>query len=88
VPVDLAAVAELAVLVGGALLDLDLGLIELNPVLAGPGGAAAVDAVARARSGCSASVEQLLDARGGGQPGFDCAVDETGPAVRQVRAGQ
>jgi acyl-CoA synthetase (NDP forming) len=88
VPADLAAVAELAVLVGRALLELDLGLIELNPVLAGPGGALAVDAVARARSGCSASVEHLLDARAGGQPGFDRAVDETGPAVRQVRAGQ
>jgi acetyl-CoA synthetase len=87
-PVDLAAVAELAVRVGQALLDLDLGLIELNPVLAGPGGAMAVDAVARARSERAVSVEQLLDAGGGGQPGFDCAVDEAGPAVGDVRSGQ
>ena len=88
VPVDLAAVAELAAEIGRVLLDLDLELIELNPVLAGPGGAVAVDAVARARSVRAPSVEQLLDAGAGGQPGLDGAVDEAGPAVGQVRAGQ
>ena len=49
-PVDLAAVASLAARVGDVLLEHDLQLLELNPVLAGPGGAVAVDAVARTTS--------------------------------------
>jgi succinyl-CoA synthetase beta subunit len=46
-PVDLAAVAELAVAAGRALLDLDLALVELNPVICRSDGAIAVDAVVR-----------------------------------------
>jgi acetyl-CoA synthetase len=50
-PVDLAAVADLAVRVGQLLLDEDLMLVELNPVFARPAGhapsAVAVDAVIR-----------------------------------------
>jgi acyl-CoA synthetase (NDP forming) len=49
-PVDLGAVADLAVAVGQALFDHDLELIELNPVFAGPDGVTAVDAVARRRA--------------------------------------
>jgi acetate---CoA ligase (ADP-forming) len=47
VPVDLAAVADLAAGVGRLLLDRDLELIELNPVLVHAGGPIAVDAVAQ-----------------------------------------
>jgi hypothetical protein len=46
-PVDLAAVAALAAGCGDLLLAEGLTLLELNPVIAGPGGAVAVDAVAR-----------------------------------------
>ncbi len=49
-PVDLAALASLAARVGDVLLEHDLQLLELNPVLAGPDGAVAVDAVARTTS--------------------------------------
>jgi acetate---CoA ligase (ADP-forming) len=48
-PVDLAAVARLAERVGEVLIEESLDLIELNPVFAGPGGAVAVDAIARRR---------------------------------------
>ena len=48
-PVDLAAVARMAERVGQLLLDESLELLELNPVLAGPAGAVAVDATARRR---------------------------------------
>ena len=50
-PVDLAAVARMAQRVGEILLEESLELLELNPVLAGPAGAAAVDATARRRTG-------------------------------------
>ena len=46
-PVDLVAVADMAVRVGEALFEHDLELIELNPVFAGTTGAVAVDAIAR-----------------------------------------
>jgi succinyl-CoA synthetase beta subunit len=45
--IDLRALATLAARVGDVLLEHDLQLLELNPVLAGPRGAVAVDAVAR-----------------------------------------
>jgi acetate---CoA ligase (ADP-forming) len=48
-PVNLAAVAVMAQRIGELLLEAPLELIELNPVLAGPGGAIAVDATARRR---------------------------------------
>jgi acetyl-CoA synthetase len=48
-PVDLSAVARLAQRVGDLLLAESLDLLELNPVLAGPSGAVAVDATARRR---------------------------------------
>jgi acetyl-CoA synthetase len=44
---DLGAVAALAAAAGELLLAEDLSLLELNPVLAGPAGAIAVDALAR-----------------------------------------
>ena len=47
VPVDLAALSALAAAAGDVLLAEDLALLELNPVIAGPGGAVAVDALAR-----------------------------------------
>ncbi|MCI0687422.1 MAG: acetate--CoA ligase family protein [Sporichthyaceae bacterium] len=46
-PVDLGAVARLAASVGALLLDQGLDLIELNPVIARPDGAVAVDALIR-----------------------------------------
>ena len=46
-PVDLAALATLAAAAGDVLLAEPLTLLELNPVIAGPAGAVAVDAVAR-----------------------------------------
>ncbi len=49
VPVDLAAVSRLAQRVGELLLEESLELLELNPVLARPDGAMAVDATARRR---------------------------------------
>jgi len=84
--VDLGAVVALALAAGRALLELDLELVELNPVIAGPAGAVAVDAVVRLRA--HSGGEQPLEARGGGDAGLDRAVDEPGPAVREVRAGQ
>ncbi len=45
--VDLAAVCALAAAAGDLLLDERLELLELNPVIASPSGAVAVDAVAR-----------------------------------------
>jgi len=45
-PVDLAAVCTAAARAGDALLDAGLDLLELNPLIAGPGGCVAVDAVA------------------------------------------
>src|SRR5205085_1647629 len=48
--VDLAAVARMAQRVGELLLEESLELLELNPVLAGPAGAVAVDATARRRA--------------------------------------
>ncbi len=41
------ALAELARRTGDLLIDRGLALVELNPVIAGPGGAVAVDALAR-----------------------------------------
>ena len=46
-PVDLAALAALAARAGDVLLAEGLTLLELNPVIARPEGAIAVDAVAR-----------------------------------------
>jgi hypothetical protein len=46
-PVDVAAVARLAERVGEVLVEESLELIELNPVVVGPSGAVAVDAVVR-----------------------------------------
>ena len=46
-PVDLTALARLAAAAGDVLLAEPLTLLELNPVIAGPAGAVAVDAVAR-----------------------------------------
>jgi hypothetical protein len=46
-PVDVAAVARLAERVGEVLVEESLELIELNPVVVGPDGAVAVDAVVR-----------------------------------------
>ncbi|MET0819232.1 MAG: acetate--CoA ligase family protein, partial [Solirubrobacteraceae bacterium] len=46
-PVDLEALARLAAAAGDLLLAEGLVLLELNPVIAGPDGAVAVDAVAR-----------------------------------------
>jgi acetate---CoA ligase (ADP-forming) len=43
--VDVTAVSRLAASVGALLLAEDLDLIELNPVIAGPAGAIAVDAL-------------------------------------------
>jgi acetyl-CoA synthetase len=48
-PVDLTAVARTAQRVGELLHEESLELLELNPVLAGPAGAVAVDATARRR---------------------------------------
>jgi acetyl-CoA synthetase len=48
-PVDLSAVARMAQRVGQLLREESLELLELNPVLAGPHGAVAVDATARRR---------------------------------------
>jgi acetyl-CoA synthetase len=48
-PIDFAAVARIAAQVAGLLLDRDLDLIELNPVVASDQGAVTVDAVARER---------------------------------------
>jgi acetate---CoA ligase (ADP-forming) len=49
-PVDVAAAAALAARVGALLLEQDLELIELNPVLVNARGAVAVDALIRAGS--------------------------------------
>ena len=46
-PVDLAAVAALASAVGALVLDHELQLVELNPVVAHPDGSLVVDAIAR-----------------------------------------
>jgi acyl-CoA synthetase (NDP forming) len=46
-PVDLDAVSRLAAAAGDLLVAEGLVLLELNPVIAGPGGAVAADAVAR-----------------------------------------
>jgi hypothetical protein len=46
-PVDLPALARLAAAAGDLLLAEDLALLELNPVIASPTGAVAVDALAR-----------------------------------------
>src|SRR5262245_22491025 len=46
-PVDVGAVSRLAASVGTLLLDENLDLIELNPVIAGPDAATAVDALIR-----------------------------------------
>lgn len=54
-PVDLAAVARMAQRVGELLHEKALELLELNPVLAGPAGAVAVDAAARRRVAAAAA---------------------------------
>jgi hypothetical protein len=46
-PIDLSALASLAARAGTVLLERGLALLELNPVIAGPDGAVAVDALAR-----------------------------------------
>ncbi len=46
-PVDVTAVAEAASRAGEVLLDSGLSLLELNPLIAGPEGCVAVDALAR-----------------------------------------
>jgi acetate---CoA ligase (ADP-forming) len=56
VPVDLSAVARMAQRVGELLVEESLELLELNPVLAGPAGAVAVDATARRRIAVAAPV--------------------------------
>ena len=91
--VDLGALVAVALAAGRALLELDLELVELNPVIAGPAGAVAVDAVVRLRARSEGlaktfSGEEPLEAGGGGDAGLDRAVDEAGPAVREVRAGE
>jgi acetyl-CoA synthetase/acetyltransferase len=55
-PLDLAAVARIAARVGEILLEESLDLLELNPVLAGPAGAVAVDATARRRAAVPAPI--------------------------------
>jgi acetyl-CoA synthetase len=55
-PVDVPAVARLAQRVGEILLEESLDLLELNPVLAGPAGAVAVDATARLRTKVATAV--------------------------------
>jgi acetate---CoA ligase (ADP-forming) len=55
-PLDLAAVARLAERVGQILLEESLDLLELNPVLADPAGAVAVDATARRRASVPAPI--------------------------------
>jgi acetyl-CoA synthetase/acetyltransferase len=55
--VDVPAVARLAQRVGEILLEESLDLLELNPVLAGPAGAVAVDATARRRAAVAAPIE-------------------------------
>jgi acyl-CoA synthetase (NDP forming) len=55
-PVDLGAVARLAERVGEVLIEESLDLIELNPVLVGPDGAVAVDAIARRTVGVASGV--------------------------------
>jgi acyl-CoA synthetase (NDP forming) len=56
-PVDLAAVARMAQRVGELLLEESLEVVELNPVLAGPAGAVAVDAAARRHAAVAAELE-------------------------------
>jgi acetyl-CoA synthetase len=58
-PVDLPAVARMAQRVGELLVEESLELLEVNPVLAGPGGVVAVDATARRRVGVQQPVETL-----------------------------
>ena len=48
-PIDLGAVSVAASRAGEVLVDEDLELVELNPLIAGPDGCTAVDAVARRR---------------------------------------
>jgi hypothetical protein len=52
-PVDLAALARLAAAAGELLLSEPLVLLELNPVIATPDGAIAVDALARRVADCA-----------------------------------
>jgi acyl-CoA synthetase (NDP forming) len=47
VPVDLPAIAEIGCRIGELLLAERLALLEVNPLIAGPGGVIAVDALAR-----------------------------------------
>jgi acetate---CoA ligase (ADP-forming) len=56
IPVDLAAAARLAARVGEVLIEDELELIELNPVLVSPEGAVAVDATVRRRVAVDAAV--------------------------------
>jgi acetyl-CoA synthetase len=84
-PVDVPALARLALAIGDAMLAADLDLIECNPVIAGAGGAVVADALARTRT---RSAEQALEPGRGGQAGLDRAVDEAGPAVREVGSRQ
>ncbi len=53
-PVDLAAVAAAAAAIGAAALAEDLVLLEVNPLIAGPAGCVAVDALARRRAATGA----------------------------------
>jgi acyl-CoA synthetase (NDP forming) len=55
-PVDLAALSRMGQRVGEILLEESLELLELNPVLAGPAGVVAVDAIARRRTAVPTAV--------------------------------
>jgi succinyl-CoA synthetase beta subunit len=76
--IDIAAVARIAARVAELLLDQDLDLIELNPVVAADQGAVTVDAVARERAptapaahgGVSCRPLASPAARGPGRAGF------------------
>src|SRR5205807_1531850 len=56
IPIDATAAASLAARVGELLLEESLELIELNPILVGPTGAVAVDAVVCPRAGARTMV--------------------------------
>jgi succinyl-CoA synthetase beta subunit len=75
--IDIAAVARIAAQVAGLLLDRDLDLIELNPVVAADQGAVTVDAVARERAPTAPA------ARGG----VSCRALASAAARRPGRAG-
>jgi acetate---CoA ligase (ADP-forming) len=75
--IDIAAVARIAAQVAALLLDRDLDLIELNPVVAADQGAVTVDAVARERAPTAAAA----------QGGVSCRPLASPAARRPGRAG-